>query len=967
MAEQQISKLSVLLLMNTENFEMELSEAQRKLRASGQAMQNVGRDLSLAISLPLSIAAKAIVDTATDFEYQMARVQAISGSSARSFSMLEKNAERLGATTIYTATSVGQLQEEFAKLGFTATEITSVTESTLSLAQVTGADLGRAAEVAGSTLRTFGLDVSEMGRVNDIVATAISRSALDFESFAETMKYAGSEAAINGVSMEELAAAMGVLANRGVKGSIAGTRLRMIFSKLAKEGGNVHEKFLDLINGNVTMTEAIERFGVRAAAAVPVLQQNRDEFFALETAMIQSAGTLSVMQKIMDDTSFSTQRRLISALEDLAIQFGKVVLPVVNVFLEIMIALVGAFAALPGPIKVAIAAIGGLAIALPPVIFLVGTLRMRMVDIEKLAPRLAAAITRISGVYGILATVLVSVGTYLYTASQSQKKFTSETEKLADAATVAGEASSKILAPLRQLVEEYGNSNVTLERRQAILRELQRAQPDYFGGLDAESTSIETLRGKYEELSREIIRNAKAKAFAAKITEAEAESTKLIGEQITAQIELDEISRRAAAGEAGFAPYQKAQTVGAGGLMIGTGGQETIDPKATRKLILQDIIDDNQEALDELKRQMDLFLAKAQEFGLTYEEIFGKGKGKGGGGEDIKKQADAMEKLRNSLGLIQEQETRLGESPLEATKKRVSAFTTAFNDLIRASQEGEDVSENLDMVVGSLKKLRGELSGMEEEAEDIQEFRKEMDKLNTVLASIDATTRRITGDANIEELRQQLRNLQTDYRKLGKSITDMESSGDANLFILDKMKGKYELLGDTIGKTALQIAELVTKQRLATDGALNLGEAMGSAIANGENVGRAALKSSAATIAALTREIYLLWAKNVLLDPSSTTNPYAKLALFGIGAGVISGYLSNIPALAQGGIAVGPQLAVVGDNRSGREAIIPLEKLPSLMQKMGGGTNGRLYGTIEGYDLVLSNERNNRFLQRQTR
>ena len=58
---------------------------------------------------------------------------------------------------------------------------------------------------------------------------------------------------------------------------------------------------------------------------------------------------------------------------------------------------------------------------------------------------------------------------------------------------------------------------------------------------------------------------------------------------------------------------------------------------------------------------------------------------------------------------------------------------------------------------------------------------------------------------------------------------------------------------------------------------------------------------------------------------------------------------------------------MVGDNRSGREAIIPLEKLPGLMQKMGGGGTGRLYRTIEGYDLVLTNERNNRFLQRLSR
>lgn len=355
----------------------------------------------------------------------MARVQAISGASSRSFNMLQKNAEDLGASTIYTATSVGELQEEFAKLGFVSSEIVAVTESTLSLAQVTGADLGRAAEIAGSTLRTFGMEASEVGTVNDIVATAISKSALDFESFAETMKYAGSEAAINGISIQELGAAMGVLANRGVKGSIAGTRLRMIFSKLAKEGGNVHEKFIDLINGNVTMTEAIERFGVRAAAAVPVLQENRDEFFALETAMIQSAGTLSAMQKIMDDTSYSVQRRLISALENLSIQLGKVILPVVNTFLEVVIAVVNGFAMMPGELKTVVVAVTGFVAILGPAVYLMGTFRVRMVEVSMLAPKMGKAISLAFGPYGLAIAAVTGLIAGLMSLSTEQAKFVS--------------------------------------------------------------------------------------------------------------------------------------------------------------------------------------------------------------------------------------------------------------------------------------------------------------------------------------------------------------------------------------------------------------------------------------------------------------------------------------------------------------------------------------------------------------
>ncbi len=961
--EQEFSKLSVSLLFDTSEFEYELKNVQKLLRTSGRAMQNVGRDLTIGLSVPLGLATRAIVDTATTFEYQMARVQAISGASSRSFGMLQKNAEDLGASTIFTATSVGELQEEFAKLGFVSSEIVAVTESTLSLAQVTGADLSRAAEIAGSTLRTFGMEANEVGTVNDIVATAISKSALDFESFAETMKYAGSEAAINGISIQELAAAMGVLANRGVKGSIAGTRLRMIFSKLAKEGGNVHEKFLDLINGNVTMTEAIARFGVRAAAAVPVLQQNRDEFFALETAMLQSAGTLSAMQKIMDDTSFSVQRRLISALENLSIQFGKVILPIVNTFLEVIIAVINGLSMMPAPLKGVVVAIGGLAIVLGPAIYLMGTFRLRMVEISQMAPKMGRAISLAFGPYGLAIAAVVGLIAGFVSLAGKQEKFVALSDKIKDAQATAAEASGKVLAPIRRLIGEYENTNTTLERRAEILAELKRSQPDYFGDLDEEGTNVQTLKERYEDLTKAIINKAKAQAFAGKIKEVEAEAAILIGQQVDAEIQLEDIAKRAAAGEEGFAPrfVKGSQKSGL--------PDRTVDPQLLVKESLNKVLADNQAALDALDNQLELFLGKAKEFGLTYDDIFGKGGGSGGdgGGDGTTKQADAMAKLRKQLALIYEEQTRLGESPLEATQKRVKAFTTAFKELVMASAEGENVSVNMEMVTRILKKLRGELSGLDEEADAIKAFRKQMDKLNTVLASIDATTRRITGDANIEELRQQLRNLQTDYRKLGNSITDMERQSDPNLYILDQMKDKYAELGDTIGKTALQIATLVTKQRLATDGALDLGSAMGAAIANGENVGRAALKSSAATIAALTREIYLLWAKNVLMDPGSVTNPYAKLALFGIGAGVISGYLNNIPMLAQGGIAIGPQLAVVGDNRSGREAIIPLEKLPGLMQKMGGAGTGRLYGTIEGYDLVLTNERNNRFLQRHSR
>jgi len=100
------------------------------------------------------------------------------------------------------------------------------------------------------------------------------------------------------------------------------------------------------------------------------------------------------------------------------------------------------------------------------------------------------------------------------------------------------------------------------------------------------------------------------------------------------------------------------------------------------------------------------------------------------------------------------------------------------------------------------------------------------------------------------------------------------------------------------------------------------------------------------------------------MSSATIPDPIAKLAALGIGAGILSGFIGNIPKMAQGGIAVGEQLVTVGDNRSGREAIIPLEKLPSMMEKMGAGGNNRVYGSLRGEDIHLSSMRGARMQQR---
>lgn len=169
-----------------------------------------------------------------DFEAQMSRVKAISGATGEEFAKLKEQAKQLGADTAFSATEAAEGMENLASAGFSTTEIIEAMPGMLDLAASSGEDLASSADIAASTLRGFGLEASSAGHVADVLAKNAAATNAAVADTGEAMKYVAPVAKSMGVEFEETAAAIGIMADAGIKGSQAGTTLRGALSRIAK-------------------------------------------------------------------------------------------------------------------------------------------------------------------------------------------------------------------------------------------------------------------------------------------------------------------------------------------------------------------------------------------------------------------------------------------------------------------------------------------------------------------------------------------------------------------------------------------------------------------------------------------------------------------------------------------------------------------------------------------------------------
>lgn len=228
--------------------------------ASGAITSSMQKLLSM-----LKQAAAYCYNVGSSFEAAMSKVEAISGATGGELEQLTEKAKALGASTRFTATEAAEAMNYMAMAGWDAQQMLSGIDGVISLAAASGSDLAVTSDIVTDAITAFGLKAEDVGHFSNVLAAASANANTNVEMMGETFQYVAPIAGALGYSIEDVAEAIGLMANSGIKSSMAGTAARTMFSKLAEgatlTGEKIGEVTISASNADGSMRDLNEVLG----------------------------------------------------------------------------------------------------------------------------------------------------------------------------------------------------------------------------------------------------------------------------------------------------------------------------------------------------------------------------------------------------------------------------------------------------------------------------------------------------------------------------------------------------------------------------------------------------------------------------------------------------------------------------------------------------------------------------------
>ncbi len=179
----------------------------------------------------------ASVNVGKEFESAMSSWSATASASNEDYMKAREAALEMGRSTSKTATESANALEYMALAGWSAEESIAGLPGILRLSEATGLDLARTSDLVTDSMSALGLEVKDLEGYLDVAAKANNKSNQTAEQLMEAYLGVGGTMKNLRIPIQESAAALGVMANRGIKGSEAGNALNAVMINLTTGTG----------------------------------------------------------------------------------------------------------------------------------------------------------------------------------------------------------------------------------------------------------------------------------------------------------------------------------------------------------------------------------------------------------------------------------------------------------------------------------------------------------------------------------------------------------------------------------------------------------------------------------------------------------------------------------------------------------------------------------------------------------
>lgn len=188
-------------------------------------------------AVPFAVVAGLGMKAAIGFEQQMSGVQAVLLKTKEEMEPLAREARRMGIISVFSAKQAGEAMENMARAGFNNKQIMTGLAGVMNAAAAEGIGLATATEIVANQVKAFDKDASEAAHVADVLALASARANTNIVGLGEGLKFVAPISRGMGVSLEDTTATLALLADSGLKGSLAGTAMKNALLKLAAPSG----------------------------------------------------------------------------------------------------------------------------------------------------------------------------------------------------------------------------------------------------------------------------------------------------------------------------------------------------------------------------------------------------------------------------------------------------------------------------------------------------------------------------------------------------------------------------------------------------------------------------------------------------------------------------------------------------------------------------------------------------------